>query len=96
MNTMTKEDDTQDMVKDIYPEKIAEDFASDFKEVIKGTTHIENWKLAIGIGSGIIHFGIPFMIGILYLIHRGFESNKFKLKEGRHYQVVKIKEVEEE
>lgn len=96
MNTMTEQDNTQDMVRDVFPEKIFQDFASDMKEVVKGTSHIENWKLAVGIGSGIIYPTIPFMLGLVYIIYRGLQSNKFELEEGRHYEVVQVKEVEEE
>lgn len=91
---MENKEDTTTVVRDVYPDKILQDFGRDFKKVIKGESRIENWQIAVAIGSGVIYPTFPFVIGIFYVLYRALSSNKFELEEGKHYTSSKMKEVE--
>lgn len=88
------EDKTFEQITEIKPDKILKTVVEDGKEVANGTTTIENWKIGILMGLGVVDPVIPFIGVMVYAFWKLMETDKFYLEEGVHFKSQKVKVVD--
>lgn len=93
---MTKDDTTDDHkykeeITDVNFDRIVADNGDKLKRWVKDSSNVENWKLAVLFGSGILSPTLPYTILIGYGAYKLLTQNIVEFEEGRHYETKRIK-----